>query len=321
MRVESTELQMSAQSWLRREEIRIRQEVQVPARPQAGVDRVVIRSAEGPEISGEPQDPRLQMMLRIAEMLLGKRIRLFRSQGGGTVEVAVPREGGESEGGGGAPPTQVRVTRFRREAEQTLFHAEGRVETSDGRRIEFQASLKLSRQYAEVVSGEAEAQAGTDPLFLNFDGRGVRLQAERGQFDLNSDGAAEAVPLVEAGSGLLFADRDGDGVATDGGELFGPRTGSGFAELAEQDSDGNGWIDEGDAVFGQLRVWMQDSAGAGTVYSLAELGVGAISTGSASTPFELRGAGNLLAGELRRSGLYLMEDGRAGVVTQVDYAA
>jgi hypothetical protein len=36
---------------------------------------------------------------------------------------------------------------------------------------------------------------------------------------------------------------------TNGAELFGARSGDGFAELAALDGDGNGWIDEGDAAW------------------------------------------------------------------------
>jgi hypothetical protein len=126
------------------------------------------------------------------------------------------------------------------------------------------------------------------------------------------------VPVVARGSGILFADRNGDGAANGGTELFGPQSGDGFGELAQQDADGNAWIDEGDPVFGELRVWFQDGAGPGAVYNLTDLGIGAISTSSVETPFDLRTEENVLLGQIRRSGVYLQQDGQAGIISHVD---
>ena len=45
--------------------------------------------------------------------------------------------------------------------------------------------------------------------------------------------------------------------------------GNGFSELAEYDSDGNGWIDENDEVYDQLKVWVKDENGKDTLLSRA----------------------------------------------------
>jgi hypothetical protein len=118
---------------------------------------------------------------------------------------------------------------------------------------------------------------------------------------------------VDAGSGFLAIDRNQDGKVNDGSELFGPRTGNGFAELAAYDSDGNGWIDENDPVFSDLKVWTQ-----GGLYSLKDMGIGAISTESVETPFAIKDSANNLQGNVRGSGVYLSEDGDAGAAEQVD---
>ncbi len=247
-------------------------------------------------------------------MMLGKKIHLMPGPGQGAPAAAAVAQQ--------APQPEVRSVEVRVEGEQVRFQAQGSVTTADGRQIEFRSDLALSRQFVEVVAGAAATPSGNkqDPLVLNFDGRGVRLLADRASFDLNSDGQAEQVPLVATGSGVLFLDRNGDGVATNGSELFGPRTGDGFGELAQADSDANGWIDEADPVYGELRVWFQDG-GAGRVYGLAELGVGAISTASVATQFDLRTSGNALLGQIRASGVYLRENGQAGVISHVDLVA
>ena len=104
------------------------------------------------------------------------------------------------------------------------------------------------------------------------------------------------------------------GKVNDGRELFGPTGGDGFAELAALDQDGNRWIDEGDDAFSRLGLW-QD----GEFTSLAEAGIGALAVSSVATPFSLEEGGEQL-GRLRASGVYLTEDGAAGVLQQVDLA-
>jgi hypothetical protein len=135
-------------------------------------------------------------------------------------------------------------------------------------------------------------------------------------FDLNSDGVPEDISFVGAGSGFLVLDSNGDGKVNDGQELFGPQTGNGFSELAGYDSDGNGWIDEGDAVFSKLRIWTQDG-----LHTLPQQGIGAISTSSAETPFALKDGNGGLQGEVRGTGVFLFESGSAGTIQQVDLAA
>jgi hypothetical protein len=310
VRIEQSQLQLSAESFLSREQVRIGLVSLTSAR--APVGQASVQATPSFDF-GDEADGRLLLMRLVVEKMLGSKVHLFHvSCKGGAGAGQAPK--------GNAPAAQVRTIQVRAEAEQVQFQARGSVQTAVGRQIDFQAELTLSRQFVEVVTGDGAASGKSDPLVLNFDGRGVRLLGDRMDFDLNGDGQSEALPLVAAGSGILFADRNGDGVANDGKELFGPQTGNGFGELAQQDADGNAWIDEGDSVFGELRVWFQDAAGPGAVYSLADLGIGAISTSSVGTPFDLRTEGNVLLGQLRRSGVYLQEDGQAGIISHVDLA-
>ena len=48
-------------------------------------------------------------------------------------------------------------------------------------------------------------------------------------------------------------DRNGNGKADNGSELFGVASGNGFADLRRLDEDRNGWIDESDAAFDRLQ--------------------------------------------------------------------
>jgi len=209
-------------------------------------------------------------------------------------------------------------------SEQTLRHeaatfaAAARVTTADGRTIEVQAALAMER--TELTSREVHLRAGdaakVDPLALNLAGGAATLGGAT-SFDLDADGAPEQVAALGPGSAWLALDRNANGVVDSGAELFGPSTGSGFGELAALDGDGNGWVDEGDAAFAALRLW---SPAGGTLTSLQAAGVGAIYTGAAATPFDLRDGGAVVGG-VAETGLFLREDGSAGTVQHVDLVA
>jgi hypothetical protein len=159
-----------------------------------------------------------------------------------------------------------------------------------------------------------------DPLIINFDGKAVELSGKRFEFDLDADGKTEALQGLSSGSAYLAIDSNADGCINDGSELFGTRSGNGFADLAKLDDDGNSWLDESDAAFDTLRLWQRDAAGHDTLSSLRDKGVGALYLGSVDTPFSLTDNENRLLAQIRASGVYLREDGRAGSLQQVDLA-
>ena len=196
--------------------------------------------------------------------------------------------------------------------EFTRFQVQGSVRTADGRALDFKLELEMSQLQFEYR--RESIRTLQDPLVLNFDGRAADLLGPRWDFDLDADGVRESLPGLGPGRGWLGFDRNRDGVANDGSELFGPRSGDGFAELAELDADANGWIDENDPAWSQLHVWQPG----GGLQSLGQAGVGALSLARLATPFTLRGADGTPEGQLRSSGFYLHEDGRPGLLQQVD---
>lgn len=211
---------------------------------------------------------------------------------------------------------QRTVTESISESERTSVCGNGKVKTCDGREIDFNYALNLERDYS---SQKIESESGTvrlqDPLVLSFEGKSCELTEEYFSFDLNSDGEQEQIPGLGACSGFLVFDRNSNGKADDGRELFGVASGNGFADLKELDSDHNGWIDEADPAWKQLAVWSGDRFN-----SLAERNVGALYTGAVDAPFSLKSAGNQLLGQIRSAGLYLKESGEAGQLQQVDLA-
>ena len=200
------------------------------------------------------------------------------------------------------------------ESEETTVCGNGNATTSDGKKIDFNYSLAMARNFS---SEKTEEEKGTiklsDPLMLSFNGRACELTKDCIRFDLNADGTPEQIPGLGAGTAFLVFDRNGNGQADDGSELFGVATANGFADLAKLDSDHNGWIDEGDAAFNQLAVWSANSFS-----SLKEHGVGALYTAAVDAPFALKTNTNELLGQIRAAGLFLSEAGEVGQMQQVD---
>ena len=208
-----------------------------------------------------------------------------------------------------------------REHESSDFSSTGKIKTADGRSLDFSLNLTMCRDFEcerkTMDSGKVEFR---DPLVINFDGKAADLSGKSFSFDLDMDGKAESIFSLGSSSGYLAIDNNADGCINDGSELFGTRSGNGFADLAKLDSDGNHWLDEADAGFASLRIWQRDASGQDTLSSLRDKGVGALYLGSTETPFSLTDNENRTLGQIRASGIYLREDGGAGSLQQIDLA-
>ena len=284
--------------------------------------RTVLREIEAapqaaPAEDDQAKEARVKKLLQellaaMLEMLTGEKCRCTPD------EIAGDGVPGAADG----PRLRVRAFEWERttvehveEHERTRFAASGEVRTADGRRIDFDLSRAMGGDFsctrARCEQGKVEV---CYPLLLIFDGKAAELSDARFSFDLDADGTKESLPMLAQGSGYLVLDQDHDGRIADGREVIGAQSGDAFGELGKLDSDGNGWIDEADPVYAALGVWFPD----GRVESLSQAGVGALHTGSVSTPFSLRDDDNRALGEIRRSGVYLTEEGKAGTLQQID---
>ena len=136
------------------------------------------------------------------------------------------------------------------ESEETVFSAAGKVVTADGREITFNVGLQMSRSFEEYYSERYEVlQSMCDPLVINLDTNIAGVSDQKFLFDIDADGVLDNISSLNAGSGYLALDLNGDGVINDGSELFGTKSGDGFKDLAKYDLDGNGWIDEADPIW------------------------------------------------------------------------
>ena len=208
------------------------------------------------------------------------------------------------------------------EQEQLHVGTQGRITTADGRQIDFMLQLKMQRDFSLEQSLEIRSseRAMMDPLVINLGGGAASLTSNSFSFDLNADGTREQISFVGSGSGFLALDINQDGVINDGTELFGTQGQNGFAELAQYDTDNNKWIDENDAIFDKLKVWSRDENGRDQLISLKQAGVGAIYLGSSVGSFDLTDAENNLLGQVKRSGIFLTEQGEVASIQELDIA-
>jgi hypothetical protein len=265
----------------------------------------------------EEMDPKLLVIKLVVEQMTGQEIKLLHAE---DAPSGAPRQGAAPRGAGMGMRYDLQAPY--QESESRQFAPRGGVRTADGQEVAFSVQLSLSRSFSAQAGLHLQAgQAAKDPLVISFPGQVPQLTDTKFSFDLDADGRKEDISFVAPGSGFLVFDRNGDGRVNDGRELFGTRSGDGFAELAALDDDGNGWVDEGDAAFGSLRLWTRDAAGQDRLQGLLAANIGALSLQHAAAPYVFKNDSGTVQGAMRAAGVFLQEDGQgAGTVSQIDLA-
>ncbi len=216
----------------------------------------------------------------------------------------------------------IRQQHFFQEAERLQMGAMGTITTDDGRKVDFALGLDMARNFEleESLTQQETTRTLIDPLVINLDGGAASLTSSSFSFDLDADGHEEDISFTGQGSGFLALDMNKDGQINDGSELFGTQGTEGFADLARYDGDGNMWIDENDEIFNDLKVWTRNEQGEDQLLSLKEAGVGAIYLGSTASSFDLTDGENNLLGQVKRSGVFLTEQGQVASIQELDLA-
>jgi len=205
------------------------------------------------------------------------------------------------------------------EVQSLNFQVQAFVQAED-KEIELSLDISLSRSFVLQTNISVESlQELKDPIVISLDGLFPTLSSKTFSFDIDSDGQSEQISQLQRGSGFLALDKNENGFIDDGSELFGTASGDGFKDLKLYDEDKNGWIDENDAIFDKLRIW-QKGDGKDKLIALGEVGIGAIFLGNTQTPFSLKSDSNELLGEIRKSSFVLFENGKAGLISQIDLA-
>ncbi|MGN0153962.1 MAG: hypothetical protein ACI4A3_05895 [Lachnospiraceae bacterium] len=211
------------------------------------------------------------------------------------------------------------------ETENTTFQSTGTVVTADGRSIDFNISMEMSRSFtesAETLSSNTQYIL-TDPLVIQLEDAPETIDDQKWFFDIDGDGKEEEISQLAKGNAFLAMDKDGNGKIDNGNELFGAKTGNGFQELSAYDEDGNGWIDENDSAYSKLKIWVKDASGNDKLMDLKQADIGAIYLGASNTEFTHKTIDtNETQAVVRQTGFYLHEStGSAGIMQQIDFAA
>src|SRR6185437_5960123 len=159
-----------------------------------------------------------------------------------------------------------------------------------------------------------------DPLVVNFEGDPLGFTSASNSpvyFDFTGSGSATETGWITSGEGLLLLNNGSSNISS---EVLGAQSGSGFADLATLDTNGDGIISDQDASFGSLEVWFDQNGNGqidpGEVKSLSDLGITGISL--ATNPVGGTVNGNIV---VSRSQFSTATNGSsAGTVTEVDFA-
>ncbi|RAI15392.1 MAG: hypothetical protein DKM22_04595 [Candidatus Melainabacteria bacterium] len=160
----------------------------------------------------------------------------------------------------------------------------------------------------------------TDPLLIDLNGDGIKttnVNEDLKFFDHENDGFAEMTSWADTNDGVLFYDKNNNGIIDNGSELFGEnyiksngqKATDGFDALADLDSNNDGVIDANDEHFADIKI----EKGDGTQMTLAEAGITSINL-NASTVNQTDENGNTKI----LSATFVKSDGTSGELGSFD---
>lgn len=193
--------------------------------------------------------------------------------------------------------------------------------------IEIDLNVSYSKEFYEKHEERIEFSEINyiDPIVIQYSKESSSLDFLEEElsfsFDLNSNGENDEIAKLKEGNGFLALDKNNNGLIDNGTELFGPNTNDGFGELREYDSDSNGWLDENDPIFQDLRVWTKNSNGEDELFALSDSDIGAIYLKDASTQIDINKSVQDPLAHLKSTSFFVREDGSAGLLSSFDFVS
>ena len=210
------------------------------------------------------------------------------------------------------------VEQWRSHEQHLNYQVQGVFNVND-QELSLDYNFALSSEHVSYSKIEMSAAALKDPIIVQFGSQGLGNIKGQKEFAINQDNTLDSLPIFSGDVGYLVYDKNQNQQADDGSELFGPKTGQGFAELAQLDSNNNGFIDVGDQQFEQLYLWQpSDDNQTEQWLSLKEANIQAISLSAISTSFDFYDQQGKVQAQLRQSSFAISEDGFGRGVHQID---
>ena len=160
-----------------------------------------------------------------------------------------------------------------------------------------------------------------DPLVFDLTGQGINLTAMSSvspMLDMLGTGFAVNTGWIEPNDGVLVLQQPGQDGTPNVTEMFGGPGAEGFAALAQYDANSDGVIDANDAIYSQLRIWVDANGNgavdAGELETLQQAGIASINL-TAATQTNDTDAGNTIVS----TGTFTFTNGTTGNVDQVNF--
>ena len=228
---------------------------------------------------------------------------------------------------------QVSVTTLSTEQQQLNFTMQGEF-ILDNQTVNLSYQLNLSASYSSMSKIETTAAALKDPLVIQFGTRSIGHITDYAQLDINSDSKQDDLPIFSGDVGYLVFDKNQNNRVDDGRELFGPRTNNGFDELAQLDSNNNGFFDSQDENYSQVYIWQpqhsENNSNTGSssesnkqnLVSLSQAGIKAISLNAIATQFNFRDQrqenNGEISAQLKQTSFAITDNNQTVGVHQID---
>jgi len=211
------------------------------------------------------------------------------------------------------------VEEWQSHEQQLNYQVQGKFNINDNE-LSLNYNFALSSKRTSYSKIEMSAAALKDPLIVQFGSQGLGDIKGQKDFAINQDDTLDNLPIFSGDVGYLVYDKNNNQQADNGSELFGPKTGQGFAELALLDSNKNGFIDAEDQQFEQLFLWQPSDEDEQTAQwiSLKDAKIQAISLSAINTPFDFYDQHGQIQAQLRQSSFAISDDGYGRGVHQVD---